>query len=799
MHTLKDLVEKYGSDKNVSLHTSTYTFLFNNIRRDVKSVLEIGVGTVLESDSKSTFRGVLSLHPHYKPGGSLRAFRDFFPNAQLYGIDIGEDCKIDEERLKTFIFDSTDKQRCDEHLETLTFDLIIDDGSHYGKDQIATLSNLFHRVEPGGFYIIEDVGGVAGGEPDFIETYGEQFSKLIGEHEYCMPLSNIIVIKKTYSKKGKIDKIYQLSDFSEQLTPVDKSNEPAPAPETLAKDLTIVTGLWNLNKPGRSFEHYLECFGKILEMKHFMYVYVPAELEDFVWKRRRKENTFVKILELSDIKGNYFAPFWDRAQGIRNDPDWINQTGEHGWLKQAPQTVLEYYNPIVMSKMFMVHDAKVTNPFNTDYFLWLDAGIANTVYEKYFTENNALDKITPHLKTFLFLSYPYETKTEIHGFKKKQIDEISRTDVKYVCRGGLFGGHKDFLSQANATYYALVNDTLSRGLMGTEESIFSIMANVEPHLYRRYELDENGLIVKFIQALLDDKVELASVTNRKHIIPKGLYNSSTDKTSLYMLTFNYPEQVEHTIQTWLKSSKDWIEKPRKILLDNSTKQEAIIKNKIVADTYGFEHIITGKNGGICGGRQLAAEHFHESDSQYYFFFEDDMGLNSADNKEVCRNGFRNFIPNLYTKVHKIMAREEFDFLKLSFTEVYMDNNIQVSWYNVPQVIRSSIWPDYDQLPVSGLDPNAPRTKFDRIDVQDGLSYITGDIYYANWPMIVSKKGNQKMFIDTKWTYKYEQVWMSHMFQETIKKNLNPACLLASPVLHNRIAYYSPEERRENEM
>jgi hypothetical protein len=584
-----------------------------------------------------------------------------------------------------------------------------------------------------------------------------------------------------------------LANYSDEQLETFKFKKPV----VTDKNLTVVTGLWNLNKPNRSFDHYKECFGKILEMEHYMYIYIPKELEEFVWQRRLRENTTVKILELEDIKNNYYAPFWDKTQQIRNDPNWINQTGENGWLKNAPQTVLEYYNPIVQSKMFMVHDAKVTNPHNTDYFVWLDAGISNTVYEKYFSENKALTKIIPYLKTFLFLSYEYITKSEIHGFNKQAIDRFAKQDVKYVCRGGLFGGHKDFITQANSTYYALLRDTLSQGYMGTEESIFSIMAHSEPHIYRRYELDPNGLIVKFIQALLDDKIELASVTGRKHVFPKGAYNPATDKTSLYMLTFNFPEQVEFTIQTWLNNSSDWIDKPRKILIDNSTNDEAREANKVIADRYGFEHLITGKNGGICGGRQLAAEHFAESDSKYYFFFEDDMGLYSSSSTGSCRNGFRRYIPDLYTLVHKIMAREEFDYLKLSYTEVYMDNNIQVSWYNVPQAVRTAVWPDYDQLPHSGLDPYAPRTKFDRIDVQDGLSYITGDIYYANWPMIVSKEGNKKMFIDTKWAHPYEQTWMSHMFQETMKKNLNPACLLASPVCHNRIKHYTPEERREN--
>jgi hypothetical protein len=144
-----------------------------------------------------------------------------------------------------------------------------------------------------------------------------------------------------------------------------------------------------------------------------------------------------------------------------------------------------------------------------------------------------------------------------------------------------------------------------------------------------------------------------------------------------------------------------------------------------------------------------------------------------------------------------MLKEEYDFLKLSFTEVYMDNHMQCSWYNVPQFIRTEMWPEYDKLPIQGLDMNCPRTRFNKIDNVDGLTYIDGDVYYANWPMIVGKVGNQKMFLDIDWTHPYEQTWMSHMFQETRKGNIKPAILLASPINHNRISHYSAQDRREN--
>jgi len=567
-----------------------------------------------------------------------------------------------------------------------------------------------------------------------------------------------------------------------------------PAP-TIISDLTIVTGLWNINREGRPFEHYIDNFKKFLDIPQNLFIYIPKEYEYLVWEKRSSHNTFVRLYELEDIK-NMYAPHWDKTQEIRTNPDWYNLTGEGGWLKNSPQATLEWYNPIVMSKMFLLHDVTIWNPFNTEKFIWLDAGITNTVYDKYFTENNVLDKISPHLDTFLFLSYPYETKDEIHGFKKGPMDSITQANVNYVCRGGLFGGTKEFIHESNSEYYSLLRQTLDQGLMGTEESIFTIMSYLKPEVYRRYELDGNGLIVKFIQDLIDDKVELVPVDDKPKI---KIYNPSLKniKSSLYMLTFNFPQQIEHTLATWEANSPDWLSKPRKILIDNSNKPEAIEGNKVVCEKYGFEHIITNENLGINKGRLLAAEHFQESDSDFYFFFEDDMGLNPFTDNDFCRNGFRKFVPDLYNKVHKIMLKENFDFLKLSFTEVYMDNNIQVSWYNVPQDIRTRDWPNYDKLPITGLDLNAPRTLFKEIDALNKLSYASGEIYYANWPMIVNKVGNQKMFLDTKWARPYEQTWMSYIYQETKKGNINPAILLASPVWHNRIVYYEDHERREN--
>jgi O-methyltransferase len=631
-----------------------------------------------------------------------------------------------------------------------------------------SLKKIYDKVTDGGYILFHDyerpdLPGVKKAIEDFFTTRGEK---------------------------------YYIEKVCDQLA-VIKKNQIVEKLEIKNDDLTIVTGLWDIGRPGRSFDHYLECFDKLLKVNQNMFIFVPKELESFVWERRQKHNTHVRVFELSDIKDMY-SPFWDNTQNIRKQQEWLDRAS---WLPTSPQAALEWYNPIVMSKFSMLHDAAIFNPFNSKKMVWIDGGITNTINYSLLIDQPFFDKLPQYIQPFLFISYHYpyqdEGVQEIHGFEWDKLNEFAGEKVEWVCRGGLFGGTIDSIREINGHYWHLMKNTLDQGLMGTEESLFSILACTQPHICRQSRIEAHGFIQEFVDKVLEDRAELVEVSPQTLEILKPTYfDLSKFKTSIYMLTFNFPHQVEHTIQKWLKHDK-FLTSTRNILIDNSTNDEARKANAQICQKYNFEHLITNDNKGICGGRQLAAEHFDQSDSDYYIFLEDDMGIFDPKDNNLCRNGFRKYVPNLYDLIHKVMIRENFDFLKLSYTEVYMDNNIQVSWYNVPQDVRSRVWPNYSKLPVTGLDPNCPRTRFKNIEVLDEVSYASGEIYYANWPMIMNKEGNRKVFLDIKWEHPFEQTWMSYVFQETLKDNIKPGVLLASPIDHERIAHYTPQERREN--
>jgi len=553
--------------------------------------------------------------------------------------------------------------------------------------------------------------------------------------------------------------------------------------------ITLVTGLWDIGRGNlsegwsRSFEHYLNKFEQLLQIDCNMIIFGDKELQDFVSSKRNNSNTQFILRDLDWFKN---GEFYYQIQTIRNNPKWYNLAG---WLKDSTQSKLEMYNPLVMSKMFLLHDAVILDKFNSEKLYWIDAGLSNTVHMGYFTHDNVLPKIDKLTDNFLFVCFPYQADREIHGFDIKQMDKITETRVDKVCRGGFFGGTKELIRHMNGLYYGLMKSTLQKGLMGTEESLFSILLYQNPTIVDYVEIESNGLMYKFFEDVKNDTVELKTLRKTKKII-----KSSSGDVGLYVISFNSPKQFETLIDSMLEYDSDFISKTKKFLLNNSTDLSTTPRYLELCEQYGFEHI-KKDNIGITGGRVFFSENFNDSDMDYYYFFEDDMFFyNGID--DVCKNGFNRKTKNLYRKVLQIFKKEELDFLKLNFTEFFGSHEKQWSWYNVDQEFRKKHWPMNPELPKQGQDPNSPCLEFKNIKSYEGIPYATGEVYLSNWPIILSKEGNYKCYIETKFDYPYEQTLMSYCYKETIKGRISSGVLLMTPTEHNRFEFYEGSLRKE---
>jgi hypothetical protein len=605
------------------------------------------------------------------------------------------------------------------------------------------------------------------------ELYGEEGIYSTISHERP-ELFNITMFDTFYHRNwgtryNKTMRVF--SDFFEKVKYIEnKSN------------ITYVTALYDLGRGEindsfkRSFEHYKECFAKLLKIKHInLVVFCDSSLNEFI-NSHRTENIKIYNKSLEDIKKNF--AFYDKVQDIRKSDKWLNQVG---WLKESTQATLPDYNPLVMSKHFLLNDATIFNHFNNEYFCWIDAGLANTVnLDSYFSVNNYHNfekKMKKKLNKMLYLCFPYDGKVEVHGFTKNGMNKWAGTDTQHVARGGFFGGNKHTINKINEIYYQLLNETLNVGEMGTEESIFTLITYRHPELTNIHMIEENGLVYKFFQDLYDEEVAKSSAT----------------ELAIYSLVYNTPDQFEMWLESFKRSYPEDFIKHKKYVINNSTEQKHIDRYNELFKQYDFEVIHEGKNVGIQDGRQLCAMHFDNSDHDYYIFFEEDFLFVDPKDPVQIKDGFMRYIPRLFDKSIDILKNNDLDYLRLTIIEFFGNNIYDWSYKNLPKNKKDEFFP----VRSDGNEDLRWKSKVDYLGIYDNVAYAIGHFHYSNWPLLFCKRGNKQVFLDIVYEHLYEQTVMSQAKMFMMDGKLKVGTIMGAPVYHERKVHYNGKTRREN--
>ena len=143
--SLSELVDNSRTDKN-TLHSylNLYQELLVSKKETAKNVLEIGINTL---------------------GGSIKLWRDFFTNAQVYGIDIKgseEIWDVIKNNSRITLYTRTDAYNADLFKtifldNNIKFDFMLDDGPHTLDSMIVFITLYSQLMTDDGIMIIEDV------------------------------------------------------------------------------------------------------------------------------------------------------------------------------------------------------------------------------------------------------------------------------------------------------------------------------------------------------------------------------------------------------------------------------------------------------------------------------------------------------------------------------------------------------------------------------------------------------------------------------------------------------------------
>jgi len=147
---LERLFTHYGTDKGIWGYTPTYAAVLGPTRMHVRRVLEIGI---------CGYRDL----PNNVVGASLFCWKDYFPNAEIFGLDNDERFIFhDQQRIQTALCDAYDPFQLLRAIDGFCpngeqFDVIVDDAVHDPVPQISLMNMLAPYLRHGGHYFMEEL------------------------------------------------------------------------------------------------------------------------------------------------------------------------------------------------------------------------------------------------------------------------------------------------------------------------------------------------------------------------------------------------------------------------------------------------------------------------------------------------------------------------------------------------------------------------------------------------------------------------------------------------------------------
>jgi FkbM family methyltransferase len=256
---------------------------------------------------------------------------------------------------------------------------------------------------------------------------------------------------------------------------VEAGLSPAPAPREAAfRGVTLVTSVFDLSRGETdlrfrsAYGRYLDQFKQLLQVDWPMIVFASPELVEMVRRCRPSPHTFIVEKSADDLLN---FPFADTLRAIR-------QHRPEPATARADQ--LDLYYPIVLSKQFFLNDAAIYNPFETEYFLWVDGDIASHIGDPVAQFTHECRRNLATLLSsgrLMYVGCPAQPASGTTPDARAPMAAPAAPEPAYLASGRLFGGGRDAIHAINGLYYSALETTLTAGHLGSEAELLTMLSS----------------------------------------------------------------------------------------------------------------------------------------------------------------------------------------------------------------------------------------------------------------------------------------------------------------------------------
>ena len=245
--------------------------------------------------------------------------------------------------------------------------------------------------------------------------------------------------------------------------------------------MTIVTAFFDIHRDtkgdGRTIHEYMQWIEKTLQLNCNLYVVTESKFVPFIKEKRR----YPLYIHEDTLENAAYYKYLPRMKDILNSDAYKQRIA----CPQRVECILPEYNVIQYSKFGWLEEAIRVNPFQSDTFFWMDAGIS-----RFF------------LDVDIRLPYPRIVPSNRFIIQKRHDLETCCMDIwkaDNVLKGTMFGGHRDSVLAVSSKVEEMFQSMLSQGNVNNEQIALAMVYHANKELF--FIVDDSSVHLQLFKYL----------------------------------------------------------------------------------------------------------------------------------------------------------------------------------------------------------------------------------------------------------------------------------------------------------
>lgn len=234
----------------------------------------------------------------------------------------------------------------------------------------------------------------------------------------------------------------------------------------MIKTPTIVTAIFDIGRDKwenykLSYNTYTHWMRNILMFDTNMVIYTEDKFVDFI-KNQRKivdpslEKTIIVVDEIKDIAA--YKKYYNKVKNLMMSDGFKNKI-----FFQVPEMTKPLYNIIIFNKLYFIKRSIEEKHFNSDFFIWCDAGVLRNDTPQIKKDFPDLKKINDgYDNKITFFSHHLNFKTDDKNFHLL-------SQFRYIHGGCFFVPNNNTLIKLITDFEKEIDESLEREFIGSEE------------------------------------------------------------------------------------------------------------------------------------------------------------------------------------------------------------------------------------------------------------------------------------------------------------------------------------------